>query len=126
MYHHFLGRCMRRHLGAAAILFCCITASAKTFYLSPSGNDKNSCQAAQRAAWPKKTFSSVFSCMAAGDTLYLEDGTYSVASGIGIVGMANQSDSKTSYSTPSGAPPNGTPGKFTVIAAVHPGQSRIV
>lgn len=52
----------------------------KTYYLSTIGNDANSCTTAQNSTTPKKTFSSAWACLAAGDSMVVAAGTYSSAS----------------------------------------------
>jgi hypothetical protein len=67
-------------LSGVAVVGAC---SGNCFYLSPTGSDSNSCTASKTRTTPKKTFSSGVGCMSAGDTLVLEDGTYSTAAGTG-------------------------------------------
>jgi hypothetical protein len=52
------------------------------WYISPTGSDANN---GLSSGAPKKTFANVFAAMAAGDQLYLMDGTYSVAAGTGYI-----------------------------------------
>jgi hypothetical protein len=52
------------------------TSSGIAYYISPNGNDANSCTHAMDPATPKQTFASAWDCLSAGDTLILRDGTY--------------------------------------------------
>jgi parallel beta-helix repeat protein len=61
---------------ATVFLVAAINAHAATYYVAPTGNDGNSCSAAQSVATPKRTVGSGLSCLRAGDTLYLRAGVY--------------------------------------------------
>src|SRR3989338_2080308 len=73
--------------------------STQTYYISPSGNDSNSCATAQSISTPKKTLSSGFSCLTPGATLILRNGSYSSISGI----------------------PNGSAGNYITVKAENDG-----
>jgi parallel beta-helix repeat protein len=45
-------------------------------YVSPGGNDANSCEASSDANTPKLTIASAVACMSPGDRLYMRAGTY--------------------------------------------------
>lgn len=47
-----------------------------TYYVSTTGNNANSCAAAQNIATPKLTIQAGIGCLAAGDTLQIRQGTY--------------------------------------------------
>lgn len=47
-----------------------------TYYVAPAGNDSRTCAQAQQAGMPKRTVISGINCLAGGDTLVLDDGTY--------------------------------------------------
>jgi hypothetical protein len=47
-----------------------------TFYVAKTGNDRHSCSQAQSISQPMLTIASGISCMKAGDTLVIEQGTY--------------------------------------------------
>lgn len=53
------------------------TTTAKSYYVSKSGNDSNSCTAARKSTAPKKTISNALGCLVGGDTLWIGDGVYS-------------------------------------------------
>lgn len=72
-----------RLFGMALSTFLVVPASAvsgATYYISTSGNDANTCTAAQSSATSKSSFTSAWGCIAAGDTLIVKDGTYTKAS----------------------------------------------
>jgi hypothetical protein len=53
--------------------------SAESLYVSTTGNDSNSCSAAQSTSTPKQHFAGAngaLACLASGDTLYVRAGTY--------------------------------------------------
>lgn len=83
---------LRRLFFVSVLLFCesfATAAWAATYYISPSGSNSNSCALAQSSETSKQTFSSVWSCLSAGDTLIVADGTYtSVAPPAGKSGSA--------------------------------------
>lgn len=62
--------------GLLFVLAFSIAAEAQTFYVATTGNDGNSCVQAQNIGTPKLTLASGLSCMTAGDTLIIRDGTY--------------------------------------------------
>ncbi len=47
-----------------------------TYYTATTGNDSNTCSQAQSVSTPKLTVAGGLSCLASGDTLIVEDGTY--------------------------------------------------
>jgi hypothetical protein len=49
---------------------------AAVYYLSTTGSDSNSCSQAQSEATPKKTINNAISCLSAGSTLLIRNGTY--------------------------------------------------
>jgi parallel beta-helix repeat protein len=53
-----------------------ITVQAATYYVATTGNDANSCAAAQNVNTPKKTIQSGLGCPGPGDTVYIRGGTY--------------------------------------------------
>jgi parallel beta-helix repeat protein len=52
------------------------SAQAATYYVAKTGNDNSSCSQAQTASGAKQTFAGGLSCLNAGDTLYVRQGTY--------------------------------------------------
>lgn len=50
---------------------------AAVYYLSSTGRDSSPCSSAQIPTTPKLTFASAWGCLVAGDTLVVQDGTYS-------------------------------------------------
>lgn len=60
----------------AGVLLLGAPAYAVDRYISPTGNNANTCTQAQNPATPKLTLASVKSCMAAGDTTYIASGDY--------------------------------------------------
>ncbi len=79
-------------------LFLALSAApvhAATYFVSPSGNDANSCESAQSTDphQQKLTIASSVTCLVPGDTLFIHGGTYS--------GRRNTIDSQTRY-LPSG------------------------
>jgi len=88
---------------------------AKTYYLSPAGNNANS---GLLTSAPWKTFAKAFSVMVAGDELILLDGTYSAAAGTGVIHW-----DITAYGANSAQPPSGASlTAMTYIHALNPGQ----
>lgn len=76
---------------------------ATTYYIDDTGNNANTCVQAQTPSTAKATFVNVFTtCMVAGDTLIVRDGTY------------NQQIID---------PPNGTSGAYTIIKAENDGAA---
>jgi parallel beta-helix repeat protein len=63
----------------SSILFLPQLAHAAIYYVATTGNDANSCSAAQNIATPRKTITNGITCMTAGagDTLVIRGGTYS-------------------------------------------------
>jgi hypothetical protein len=57
-------------------ILCTHEAYAATYYVSTTGNNTFTCQQAQAASAPKRTFSAAGACLAAGDTLVVRGGTY--------------------------------------------------
>jgi parallel beta-helix repeat protein len=95
-------RFVARHLGlVAAIVLLATYADAATYYVSPSGNDANSCTSAQStiAANQKATVSAGVACLAAGDTLLIHGGTYTGTKNV-IDSQTYKVASGTSWSTP--------------------------
>ncbi|MBL0125050.1 MAG: hypothetical protein IPP88_20850 [Betaproteobacteria bacterium] len=85
---------------------CTIVASFntfKTYYVSNSGNNANTCAAALSSGTPKQTIQAGLACLAAGDSLVIRDGIYS--------GAANALTSL----------PNGTAGNYITIKAENEG-----
>jgi len=76
---------------------------AATYYVSPGGNDSNTCSQATNLSSPRRTISSALNCLAPGDTLVLRDGAYGGAPNI----LSNI--------------PNGLPGQEVTIKAEHDG-----
>jgi parallel beta-helix repeat protein len=68
---------------SAGVSITVAAASGKSYYLSPTGSDTNSCSAAS----PCKTLAKPVSLAIAGDTILLADGTYP---GITIDGLVNK------------------------------------
>jgi hypothetical protein len=64
----------------AAGLLGTLDVKATTYYLAGTGADSNSCASAQMATAPKATFASAWGCLNAGDTLIVQNGTYTNAS----------------------------------------------
>jgi hypothetical protein len=62
--------CVSLCIGAGGV------AQAATYYVSTSGNNGNSCSAAQNSGSPKQTLNDAVGCLAAGDTLLVRGGTY--------------------------------------------------
>ncbi len=91
--------CTRRHaVVASALLVATLSAAsveAATYYVSQSGNDGNSCAAAQSQTETsqKATIAAGVACLTAGDRLLIHGGTYT--------GMSNTIDSQ-SFRVPSG------------------------
>lgn len=86
-----------RLVGVALLLLCANKVSAATYYVSPSGNDSNSCATAQSTvqANQKLTVSAAISCAtpANGDIVYIHGGNY--------FGATNNIDAQR-YTVPSG------------------------
>lgn len=60
--------------------FSTVSAQATTFYVSTSGNDSNSCATAQSSGSSAKlTIPAGVLCLAAADTLIIQDGTYTLS-----------------------------------------------
>jgi len=70
---------MKKYLLIIAFLLSS-QAWATDYYLSTTGDDGYSCAQAQSPSTPKATFGSVWSCLSAGDTLSVADGTYTTVS----------------------------------------------
>jgi len=75
----FILRCksLRALLSAALIIFCVLTAGAKTYYFSSTGNDANTSTQAQNQATPWRTISklnSIFNTLVAGDSVLFKRG----------------------------------------------------
>ena len=91
---------MKKLLTLFAIFFC-LTASATTYYISPSGNDANN--GSQTS--PFKTLFKATSVAVSGDVIHLIKGTYTetkssiLAPGVSIEGEGNTSIIKASFST---------------------------
>ena len=49
---------------------------AAVYYLSTTGSDSNSCSQAQSESTPKKTINNAITCLSAGSTLLIKNGTY--------------------------------------------------
>ncbi|HYP26616.1 MAG TPA: DNRLRE domain-containing protein [Blastocatellia bacterium] len=94
-------------VGLSSLLFAFLMSPtqsyAATYYVSPGGNDSNTCSQATNSSSPRRTISSALNCLAPGDTLVLRDGTYSGAPNI----LSNI--------------PNGLPGQEVTIKAEHDG-----
>lgn len=88
---------------------------AAVYYISPSGSD-GAAGTSTGTAW--KTFNKAFDTMAAGDTLWLMDGTYSVAAGTGVI----DPNGTNSEQPPSGTGPSGN----TIVQAINPGEVTVV
>src|SRR5437016_4908619 len=73
---HTMKLLARVAVGASILLLHSTGAAAATYYLATTGNNNNSCSAAQSSSTPKATFASMWSCLTAGDTLIVADGTY--------------------------------------------------
>lgn len=74
-----------------ALILLATPLQAVTRYISPSGSDAGTpCTASQTIGTPAKTFAVAIACMAAGDTLILRDGTYSIAAGTGLVRIVSK------------------------------------
>jgi len=78
--------------------------AANTYYVATTGNNLNSCAAAQDAATPKLTIQAGLSCLAPAGTLIIRDGTYS--------GTANALSNL----------PNGSAGNYITIKAENEGN----
>lgn len=77
---------MKRILLAILFLLGARSASAATYYISPTGgspagSDARNCTVAQTASTPKATFASAITCMTGADTLLVYEGTYDAALG---------------------------------------------
>jgi len=66
---------------------------ASTYYVATTGNDGNSCAAAQSSGMPKRTLVSAVGCLVAGDTLLVRGGTYAES-------LVNNVPSGTSWAAP--------------------------
>ena len=60
----------------AAVIACAEAAHAATYYVSPRGDDRYSCDTAQSDATPKRTFNSAVACLRPGETLVARAGIY--------------------------------------------------
>jgi hypothetical protein len=72
---------MRGILTFSTLLLFAVPAKAATYYVSQSGNDANSCAAAQTMipASQRLTIAAGVACLSAGDTLYIHSGNYTGA-----------------------------------------------
>jgi len=105
---------MSRKIFFLVLIFISITINcfAATYYISPSGNDLTGNGSTGN---PWKSFSKAFGEMSAADTLILKDGTYSIATGTGVINISG---------TGSAQPPSGTStSAMTIIQAENLGGS---
>lgn len=79
----------------ASVLVQAVEVHAETYYVASTGNNSNTCLAAQTESTPKLTLSAGVGCLASGDTLIIKAGTYTAQE------ITN--------------PPAGTEGAYTVI-----------
>jgi parallel beta-helix repeat protein len=81
-------------------------AASVTYYVSPSGNDGNTCAQAQNVSTPRKTFAAGVACLTSGDRLYLRAGTYAAS--------------------PANAIPSGTSWSSATLIAAYPGETATI
>ncbi|MBL0125347.1 MAG: hypothetical protein IPP88_22625 [Betaproteobacteria bacterium] len=81
-----------------------VATTGATYFVAPTGNNTNSCAAAQVSGTPKQTLQAGLACLVAGDTLVIRDGTYSGAANA-VTGL-----------------PNGSRGKYITIKAENEGN----
>jgi hypothetical protein len=63
-------------IGLLLLLLVPASGWTATYYVGTTGNDNNSCSAAQNIGTPKHTIGNARNCLSAGDTLYVRGGTY--------------------------------------------------
>ncbi|MEO8256964.1 MAG: right-handed parallel beta-helix repeat-containing protein [Acidobacteriota bacterium] len=85
-------------------------AQAATYYVATNGSDGRSCGQAQSVSTPKLTLNSAVACLAAGDTLYVRNGTYNESLIASIYG---------------GGLPSGTSWSNKVRIAAYPGDTSV-
>lgn len=95
-----------RYWVALFVLIFSANGEAATYYVSPTGNNANSCVSAQNSSTPKLTLSGAQSCMVGGDTLIIKAGTYTNQ------GFLN--------------PPAGSPSAYTVFTGETGGAKPIL
>lgn len=84
------------------------------YYISPSGSDSNN---GTSSSTPWKTFNKAFTTMAAGTSLGLMDGTYSVAAGTGYISYLGTNSNQ--------APSGNSISDQTVVRAINPGSAKV-
>jgi hypothetical protein len=98
---------MRRILVFVSVflsLWLTLRAESATYYVSTSGDDSNSCSAAQAVGTAKRNPSNGAGCLSPGDTLYIRAGTYNVGLWSGPPG----GNSESQRVTIAGYPPDGS------------------